>query len=123
VIDEDSCVPRSALEGPACRGAASVEIIEKENRMRTWVRRATVAGIVAMSMLGVGATAANAADAPRHGTATSTVVHPDAYIYGVYADLLDCEAAGAYGEMNGWWHNYGCDNRYYPGYIALVIYS
>ena len=91
--------------------------------MRTWVRRATVAGIIAMSMLGIGATAANAADAPRHGTTTSSVVHPNGYIYAVYADNLDCEYAGAQGEMYGWWHSYICDNRYYPGYIALVIYS
>jgi hypothetical protein len=90
--------------------------------MRTWMRRTVIATVATAALLGVGATAASAAEStPRAASVGSAPVTTQAYIYGYYRNYLDCEVAGAQGLYYGYWHNYVCDNRYVPGYFALVI--
>jgi hypothetical protein len=91
--------------------------------MRDVIRRAFVTTIAVGSLVGVGITGAGTAEAASGGAAGVARFVPSAYIYGYYRLYVDCEAVGAYGLYQGWWRNYICDNRYVPGYFALVIVS
>lgn len=91
--------------------------------MRDSIRRAFATAITAASLVGLGFTGASTAEAASPSSTGVARLVPSAYIYGYYQLYLDCEVAGAYGLYQGWWRSYICDNRYVPGYFALVIVS
>ncbi len=91
--------------------------------MRDMIRRAFVTAIAVGCLAGAGVTGASTAEAASARSSGAARLVPGAYIYGYYQLYLDCEVAGAYGLYQGWWRNYICDNRYIPGYFALVIVS
>ncbi|MEU5052062.1 hypothetical protein [Streptomyces sp. NPDC021096] len=88
--------------------------------MRRRFQRLLVAGAAIASVCGLaGAAPASAAPASQERTASAHAANP--YIYGYYRLYSDCEVVGMYGVANRVWRGYVCDNRYLPGYIALVV--